>query len=105
MGITMVVAAITVYLRDVEYILGILTMAWQFLTPVMYSVEMVPEKLQKLFYLNPMTPIVIAYRKILYEGEVPQLSTLVSGAVMGIIILVFGWILFHRLQRHFVEEL
>ena len=95
MGITMVVAAITVYLRDVEYILGILTMAWQFLTPVM----------QKLFYLNPMTPIVIAYRKILYEGEVPQLSTLVSGAVMGIIILVFGWILFHRLQRHFVEEL
>lgn len=105
MGITMVVAAITVYLRDVEYILGILTMAWQFLTPVMYSVDMVPERLQKIFYLNPMTPIIVAYRKILYEGEVPQLSTLVSGTVMGIIILGIGWMLFHHLQKHFVEEL
>lgn len=105
MGITMVVAAITVYLRDVEYILGIFTMAWQFLTPVMYSVDMVPERLQNIFYLNPMTPIIVAYRKILYEGEVPQLSTLVSGTVMGIIILGIGWMLFHHLQKHFVEEL
>lgn len=105
LGITMVVAAVTVYLRDVEYILGILTMAWQFLTPVMYSVDMVPEQIKKIFYLNPMTPIIVAYRKILYEGEVPQLGTLVSGAVMGSVILVIGWILFHRLQKHFVEEL
>lgn len=105
LGITMVVAAVTVYLRDVEYILGILTMAWQFLTPVMYGVDMVPEQLKKIFYVNPMTPIIIAYRKILYEGQVPQLDTLVSGALMGILILVIGWILFHRLQKHFVEEL
>lgn len=105
LGITMVVAAVTVYLRDVEYILGILTMAWQFLTPVMYGVDMVPVQLQKIFYLNPMTPIIVAYRKILYEGQVPQLSTLVSGALMGGIILVVGWMLFHCLQKHFVEEL
>ena len=105
LGITMVVAAVTVYLRDVEYILGILTMAWQFWTPVMYGVDMVPVQLQKIFYLNPMTPIIVAYRKILYEGQVPQLSTLVSGALMGGIILVVGWMLFHCLQKHFVEEL
>lgn len=105
LGITMVVAAVTVYLRDVEYILGILTMAWQFLTPVMYGVDMVPVQLQKIFYLNPMTPIIVAYRKILYEGQVPQLGTLVSGALMGGLILVVGWMLFHRLQKHFVEEL
>lgn len=105
LGITMVVSAVTVYLRDVEYILGILTMAWQFLTPVMYSVDMVPEQIRKIFYLNPMTSVVIAYRNILYDGKVPQLSTLLSAAVIGTVFLAAGWSLFHHLQKHFVEEL
>lgn len=105
LGITMVVSAVTVYLRDVEYILGILTMAWQFLTPVMYSVDMVPEQMRGIFFLNPMTPIIIAYRNILYDGTVPQLGTLLSASVIGIVILIVGWALFHHLQKHFVEEL
>lgn len=105
LGITMVVAAVTVYLRDVEYILGILTMAWQFLTPVMYSVDMVPEQIRKVFYLNPMTSVIIAYRNILYEGQVPQLGTLLSATMIGVVILAIGWALFHHLQKHFVEEL
>lgn len=105
LGITMVVSAVTVYLRDVEYILGILTMAWQFLTPVMYSVDMVPEQMRGIFFLNPMTPIIIAYRNILYDGTVPQLGTLLSASVIGVVILIVGWALFHHLQKHFVEEL
>lgn len=105
LGITMVVSAVTVYLRDVEYILGILTMAWQFLTPVMYSVDMVPEQVRGIFFLNPMTPIIIAYRNILYDGTVPQFSTLLSASLVGIVVLIVGWALFHRLQKRFVEEL
>ena len=44
LGVALIASAVTVYLRDVEYILGIITMAWQFLTPVMYSIDMVPEE-------------------------------------------------------------
>ena len=58
-SITMIVSAVTVYLRDLEHILAIFTMAWQFLSPVMYSVDMVPDQLKKLFYMNPMTPIIM----------------------------------------------
>ena len=65
LSVAMLSSAITVYLRDVEYILGIITMAWQFLSPVMYSVEQVPEKMLPLFNLNPMTPVIVAYRDIL----------------------------------------
>ena len=64
LSVAMLSSAITVYLRDVEYILGIITMAWQFLSPVMYSVEQVPEKMLPLFNLNPMTPVIVAYRDI-----------------------------------------
>ncbi len=105
LGITMVMSAVTVYLRDMEYVLGILTMAWQFLTPVMYALEQVPEKVRFFFSLNPMTHIISAYREILYYGIAPRLETLLSAFLTGVIMLAAGWAVFQRLQRHFVEEL
>ncbi len=105
LGFTMVMSALTVYIRDLEYILGILAMAWQFLTPVMYTVEQAPEKIHWIFSMNPMTYIIIAYRDILYYGKMPKLETLLSAAVLGVLMLTVGWIVFYRLQRRFVDEL
>ena len=105
LSMAMLSSAITVYLRDVEYILGIVTMAWQFLTPVMYSVDQVPEELLWVFNLNPMTPVIIAYRDILYYGKIPELNTLVHATVFGIIVLIIGVIVFGKLKRRFAEEL
>ena len=80
-------------------------MAWQFLTPVMYSYDMVPEKVRWVFSLNPMSYVIIAYRDILYYAKVPELENLLSAIVIGIVALIIGWIVFERLQKHFVEEL
>lgn len=105
LGMAMLTSAITVYFRDMEYILGIVAMAWQFLTPVMYAIDMAPEEVRFVFRLNPMTPVIEAYREILYYGKVPELNTLLGAVVIGIVVLTIGWFTFHRLQRHFVEEL
>lgn len=101
----MLSSAVTVYLRDVEYILGIVTMAWQFLTPVMYGLDQVPQEITWVFNLNPMTPVIIAYRDILYYGVVPKMETLVRAIVFGVIVLLFGILVFGKLKRHFAEEL
>ena len=105
LSMAMLSSSITVYLRDVEYILGIVTMAWQFLTPVMYSVDQVPEQLMWVFNLNPMTPVIVAYRDILYYGKIPNLGTLVHATVFGIIVLIIGVVVFGKLKRHFAEAL
>ncbi len=105
LGMAFLTSSATVYLRDLEYLLGIVTMAWQFLTPVMYSVDMIPDELMPIFNLNPMTPVIIAYRDILYYKRAPQLSTLLHATIFGIILLVLGWFVFEKLQRHFAEEL
>lgn len=105
LGLTMIMSAVTVYLRDMEYILGIITMAWQFLTPVMYSIEQAPEEVQMIFQINPMTSVIVAYRDILYYGRVPELGTLLSAAVVGVVMLLVGWFVFDHLQKRFVEEL
>ncbi len=105
LGITMILSGLTVYFRDLEYIFSIVSMAWMYLTPVMYSVDMVPPEYEHLFYLNPMTPIIIAYRDVLYYQQIPQLRTLLSGFSVGVIIFVAGWFVFSRMKRNFAEEL
>ena len=105
LGMALLSSAIAVYLRDVEYILGIVTMAWQFLTPVMYSVDMVPQQFWVIFNLNPMTPTIVAYRDILYFKQIPEIPTLLHAFVVGILLLIIGELFFGKLKRHFAEEL
>ena len=105
LGITLIASAVTVYFRDMEFILGIFMMAWQYLTPVMYSVDIVPQELRNLFLLNPMTPITIAYRDILYYAKAPDLSTLLMAAGMGLLFMLVGFWIFSRLKKRFAEEM
>lgn len=105
LGMAFMFCAFTVYLRDLANILSILTMAWQFLTPVMYSEDMVPERLRPIFHLNPMTSVITAYRDILYYKQVPKLETLLEATVIGIILVLVGARVFRHLQKGFAENL
>jgi len=105
LGISLLSSALTVYFRDLAYILNIIAMAWQFLTPVMYSASQVPEKLMPIWRLNPMTPVIDAYRDVLYYKQIPQVSTLTEAIMLGVIVLVAGEIVFAKLQKGFAEEL
>lgn len=105
LGMVLLVSALTVYFRDLAYILNIITMAWQFLTPVMYASDMVPEDLMGIWKLNPMTPVIEAYRTVLYYKQIPDIYTLTSATIMGIVFLIVGEYAFRKLQRSFAEEL
>ena len=105
LGFSMIVSALTVYFRDMEHITGVIMMAWIYLTPIMYSVEMIPEKLRGLFNFNPMTPVVQTYQKILYYRELPNAGTFVYAVILAIVILFIGSIVFTKLEKNFAEEL
>lgn len=105
LGVGMIASAITVYLRDFEHILGILAMAWMYMTPIIYPLSIVPEEFMFIFKINPMTPVTEAYRDILYLGKVPQISDLLHALIAGIVILAIGFVVFAKLKRHFAEEL
>lgn len=104
-AMTMLVSSITVYLRDVEYFLGIVIMAWQFLSPVMYELNQVPDKIRPLFLLNPMTSVITAYRDILYYKRVPQMDTFSHAIFFGTIVMIIGCFTFSKLKRRFAEEM
>ena len=104
LGIAFITSACTVYVRDLQHILSIVGLGWMYLTPVVYPSSMVPEKYLTLFNLNPMTPIIMAYRDILYYKKIPQMNTLIQAATMGVVLIILGVAGFSRVQRPFVEE-
>lgn len=104
LGAALIVASLTVYLRDLQYILGILIMALQYMTPVMYGSDMVPDWAMPIFNMNPLTPVIEIYRDILYYKQIPQLSSLMLALGVGLIAVVLGEFLFTKLQKGFAEN-
>ena len=106
LGLALLFSAVTVFFRDMEHILSIVTMAWIYLTPVLYPIDMIQNpQVQSLFYLNPMTSVIVAYRDVLYYGRGPELSTLVTAFVFGILSLIIGELIFSKLKIRFAEVL
>jgi ABC-2 type transport system permease protein len=105
LAVAMFVSSVTVYFRDLEHILGILAMALQYFTPVMYKIDNIPENILPIFMLNPMTSVITAYRDILYYGQIPAASTLLQSLLTGIVMLIVTFAVFGKLKRHFAEEM
>lgn len=105
LGFTFITSSLTVYFRDLEHILNIFSMAWMYLTPILYTPEMIPEEYKQLEYLNPMTAVITAYRDILFYKKIPRMQTMTEALVVGIASLALGVLLFRKLKKGFVEEL
>ena len=105
LGIAMITSAVTVYFRDLEHILTIIAMAWMYITPVVYDIEICPTEYRWIMHINPMTSVIIAFRDILYYGRVPEMMTLLEAVVLGVVFLLIGCLVFRKLKRRFAEEL
>ena len=105
LGITLLMSALTVYFRDLEYILSIIAMLWMYLTPILYEIDTIPEQYQYLVYFNPMTGIILCYKDILYYKQLPDLYDIALAFGMGIAFLIIGFAAFNKMQKRFVEEL
>ncbi len=105
LGIAMITSALTVFFRDLEYILGIIAMAWMYLTPILYEVETIPEEFRHLIYLNPMTGVIMCYKDILYYKRMPEIATIGTALGVGVAFLILGFVVFGKMQKRFVEEL
>ncbi len=105
LGMTSLLAAITVFFRDIQFIVGVVMIAWQFLSPVMYGIDMVPEKFSKFFYLNPMSWVLISFRDILYYKRCPGGQQLLIACCYSLVICAVGIAVFEGLKKRFSEEL
>jgi len=104
-GISLALAALYVYYRDLNQIWEVLLQLGFFVSPVCYSISTVPEKYLFYYMLNPVTLIMQIYRKSLLYAETPSAESLVYILLSACILLILGTAIFKKLERRFAEEL
>jgi ABC-type polysaccharide/polyol phosphate export permease len=114
LGLTFLLSTLNVFYRDTRHLLGVAVRAWFFLTPVVYSINIVPQERQILgitfnprlwlYRLNPMASVIASYRNLLYHGEPTGLDFLLRTAVTALLVFVVGYLVFLRYSSRFGEE-
>jgi len=102
-GLALILSALNLFYRDIQYLLNLILMMWMYLTPIMYPVEMLPAKYRFIFTLNPMAVIINAYRQVMLSGSGPNLNSLGLALVMSIAVFIVGFLLFKKLEGEFAD--
>lgn len=105
LGLAFILSSITVYIRDVEYLLNVFMMLMFYASPIVYSTDMIPARFLPLFKLNPMFHIIKFYREILYYKQMPNMTSIMLLFGACILIFILGYAIFRKLEKRFAEEL
>lgn len=102
-GLGLGLASANVYFRDTAQAAGLVLNAWFFLTPIIYSVHVVPADYQRFVEWNPLTGLVYLYRAAFLGGGIPvSLAPLLAVTIAAV---VFGGALFARLKHGLADEI
>ena len=101
-GLGLLLSTISVFLRDMFYIYGIILTIWNYVTPIFYDLSIIPESIQPIFKLNPLYIYINGARTIILYGECPDILSLLAMFLIGIITLLVGSLVFKKNQDKFV---
>jgi lipopolysaccharide transport system permease protein len=105
LGVAWFLAALGVYVRDIEQITTVLTTVLMFMSAVFYPISALPKEYQVWLRLNPLVLIINESRKVLILGSLPDWSWLGIALVMGLAIAFAGFWWFQKTRKGFADVL
>lgn len=105
LGLSFIFSSLNVYFRDIGNILDVLVMLLFYMTPVVYSVDILPEHIRNILEMNPMAQFIGLYRDILIYDHEPNIAAISKLFVTSLLTLLVGLLIFKKLQKGFAEEL
>ncbi len=101
-GMGFLLSAISVFLRDIFYIYGIVLTMWQYFTPLFYDIKMISPNLQILFKFNPLYQFVNFTRMIILYNQIPDITCWIGCGASAILMFLIGSIVFKTKQDKFI---
>ena len=93
-----------VVFRDTKNLLSFILLIWMYITPIIFPISIVPEKYRILFYFNPLTSLVDAYRWVfLGQGNLPKISYLSISILVATVIWLCGAIAFRAMENKIAD--
>lgn len=103
LGFGIIVSALTTKYRDLAVLVEFGVQLWMYATPVVYTTEIVPERLKGIYLLNPMAPLMECWRSsVIGAGEIPWGYWGISW-IITIAVLLVGVVLFSRIEKTFMD--
>lgn len=102
LGIGLLLAALSVFFRDIMHLWGVILTAWTYATPLFYTVDILPEWMIPVMKLNPMYYYVTYFRDIAMWGITPDLKDNLICLGCGVIALALGILVFRKQQKKFI---
>ena len=102
-GVSLISSAVSVFIRDTQYVVESFNVVLFWLVPVFYSFAIIPDKYKLVYQFNPVAALVMATRNILLENQAPASTLIVNMVIAAAVSLGVGLLLFGRLKRSFYE--
>lgn len=102
-GVALFLAMANLFYRDVKYLFEVVITLWMFASSVLYPLKDVKGLPGVVLSLNPMTPIIDAYRDVILFGHLPAMGPFGAVAAASVVILGVAWVMFHRSEYRFAE--
>lgn len=105
LGVGLLLAALTVKFRDIMHLYSVFVTALMYLTPVIYPMSILPEWLEKVVLLNPLTNILIMFRDVMMNNTLPSITSVVIALAEVVIVMVLGLYVFYKRQDTFILDI
>lgn len=104
-GLALLLAMSNLYYRDIKYLFEVAITVWMFATSVVYPTDSVGGRLGQVLAINPMTQIIDGFRSVLLYGQLPDAAPFAATAAVSFALLAAGWLVFHRAEFTFAENI
>ncbi|MDJ1122010.1 ABC transporter permease [Olsenella sp. YH-ols2217] len=101
-GLSLLLATLAVFFRDVIHLWGVVTTAWMYATPIFYTLDLLPATLQGLMKWNPLYQYVDYFRTCVLYQQVPSLEANVMCVLMAVVMLAIGLLVFRKNEHKFI---
>jgi lipopolysaccharide transport system permease protein len=103
LGVSMFVASLNVWYRDLKHAVPFLIQMWLFVTPVIYPTTFLPKRLQTLMAFNPLAGIIEGFRACLFPGRALDPMLTAVSLTMALVVFMAGLVYFRMTERAFAD--
>jgi lipopolysaccharide transport system permease protein len=104
-GLGVLLGIFNVFVRDIGQVLSVVLQLWFWLTPIVYTVDILPKNMEWIELVNPMAPLVKIYQDAILFNNFPRWNDLLMPAIVAAILILLSFVVFKRASADLVDEL
>jgi lipopolysaccharide transport system permease protein len=105
LGLGLILGTLNVFIRDIEQFVPVVLQVGFWFTPIVYTIQIIPEQYRWIYRFNPMYQIVRAYQEVLVFHRMPGMTGVLAVLLLGLALIMLAVVLYRRARPEIVDML